>query len=92
MRGSTIAITVGFLALVGLLIWSMMKQGTVSCDLCIVYQGQTACRSAAAPKKLEAIQDATGRACAAIAHGVTETVACQKVQPSQLRCTGEDKK
>ena len=89
MRSSTLVIVAGTLGLVGFLVWSMMKQRQVSCDLCISYEGRSACRGAAAPKRAEAIQAATITACAAISAGVTDTVACQRSAPSQLRCNGD---
>ncbi len=86
MRRSTLAIVIGALALVGFLIWSMLKQRQASCELCITFQGQSACRSSAAPTSAEAINAATIAACAVVSAGVTDTIACQRTPPSQLRC------
>lgn len=84
MKG--LAIALGIAAFVALLVWSAMREGKVECELCVTYQGRSACRAAKAADRKDAVQAATTAACAAIASGVTDTVQCQATAPTRLSC------
>ena len=76
-----IAITLGFVAVVIFIMSSTMKLGKVSCEICIDFKGRNACRSAAGTTKDEAITAAKGTACADIASGRDDSIACNDRTP-----------
>jgi hypothetical protein len=72
------------LAVVSIMLYivtSSMRAGKVSCDICMTFKGQNACRSAAAATKDEAINAAKGTACADMASGRDESIACNDQTP-----------
>ena len=51
------------------------------CEVCVAYDGRTACRKASAATKESALRSATDNACAQIASGVTATMVCTAAEP-----------
>jgi hypothetical protein len=58
------------------------KQHTV--EVCITFQGRSNCRTASGPTRQEAMQTAVQNACALIASGVSETIACERTPPDRV--------
>ncbi len=54
-------------------------------EVCITFNGRQACRTAAGPSQPEAVRTATENACALIASGVTETMACGRTTPDSVK-------
>lgn len=59
-----------------------------SCEVCITYRGETACRRADGSTEEEARQTATSTACAVLAAGMTETLKCTGTPPKSETCDG----
>jgi len=59
------------------------------CEVCISYAGRSACRTAGAGTRAEALRTATVNACAQIASGVTESNQCETTQPDRVRWLNE---
>lgn len=53
-------------------------------EVCMEYQGRQACRSAAASTPEQAQRTATENACALIASGMTDSMACSSTPPARL--------
>lgn len=77
------------IAILGIcLIWVTLREGSgISCSVCVSFEGTINCSNARAPVKEEALQGAIMSACSTIAHGVTETLACQRTDPEEAQCT-----
>jgi ferric-dicitrate binding protein FerR (iron transport regulator) len=56
------------------------------CEVCITFNGQQACRTVEGPTEAEARSAVVNNACAVLAAGVTETLACERTVPDRLRC------
>lgn len=69
----------------GLYLFTISQQGA-SCEVCVVFQGQRACRTASAATEKDALQHATMTACALVTRGVTEDLACQRAAPERTVC------
>lgn len=78
-----IAILVGGVAL---LTYSMMGLGEVSCSLCVEFKGQKNCPKAFGPTEADAQEEAIRTACAQMAGGVTEVLACQRSPVTEIEC------
>jgi hypothetical protein len=81
-----ILVAVGFGALIAFIIYSATGLGQVSCDVCLEFHGRTSCRPAAGTSKDEAVKTAVGIACAELASGRTESIACERVPPKSAIC------
>jgi len=54
------------------------------CEVCITFNGRTACRTAGASTEAQAVRTATENACAQIASGVTDSMACESTPPQSV--------
>ncbi len=82
-----IAIAVALAAVVGYILFSPMQLGIVSCEVCMEFKGQKACRTARGPTADEATVTARDNACARIAFGREDSIACGNTPPASVRCT-----
>jgi len=74
-----------FLVFVALLVYSTLTLGRVKVEVCMEFKGRTNCGAAAAPTESEAVQTATDNACALIASGREESMACSRTPPKSIR-------
>ncbi len=86
MPKALIAGIIVVLVLGGLVYYAMQGQASTSCEVCMEFNGQTKCRSAKGPNKLEAIKTASDNACAYIASGMTDSIACSHRDPKSVKC------
>lgn len=72
-------------AVVGLVIYSTLGTNRYRCEVCITYVGRSACRTASAQTREQALRTATENACAQVASGVTESNQCENTRPDSVR-------
>jgi hypothetical protein len=77
---------VGFVLLLGYIIYSSMTLAQVSCDVCIEFRGRKECRAASGANAEEAQRAATDLACVFLASGMTDSIACGNTRPASLTC------
>jgi hypothetical protein len=82
-----IALGVALAAIVGYILFSPMQLGKVSCEVCMEFEGQKACRTANGPSADEATVTARDNACARIAFGREDSILCGNTPPASVRCT-----
>jgi hypothetical protein len=75
-----------FAAAMGVLIYSSF-QGVTNhrVEVCVAYHGAKACQTASGQTEKEAHRTALDTACAQIASGMTDTVACQNTEPTSVK-------
>ncbi|MEX2263039.1 MAG: hypothetical protein WD696_13870 [Bryobacteraceae bacterium] len=73
------------LAVLGYLVISTQRTAQHRVEVCITYQGRQACRTALASSKESAQRAATDNACAQIASGMTDSIACTNTPPDSVR-------
>jgi len=81
-----ILVAVGFVGLIGFIVYSATGLAQVSCDVCVEFHGRTSCPSAAGTTQEEAVKTAQNIACAELATGRTESIACERIPPKSLIC------
>ena len=81
-----LVLTVLALGTIGLIVVGVRQSLGKSCEVCITYQGRTACRAAIGATEREATGTAIQNACAFLAAGMTQTVQCQNRQPDSVVC------
>jgi hypothetical protein len=70
----------------GLVVWSSFSVGGIRCEVCIEFAGRRACRAVDGATELEALAGARTNACARLASGVTETMACERTPAASSSC------
>ena len=69
-----------------LILYASLGLSQYTCEVCIEFDGQTKCRSAAGATREEAQRTATDNACAFLASGMTESIRCSRTPPTSVRC------
>ncbi|MBM3723861.1 MAG: hypothetical protein FJW40_00340 [Acidobacteria bacterium] len=67
------------------LVSGTMGQKKIRVEVCMEFNGQSNCRVAVGPTRDQALRTATENACALIASGVTDTIACGNSVPKSVR-------
>jgi hypothetical protein len=70
----------------GFIVWSSLSVGGIRCEVCIDFNGGRACRSVDAASEAEALAGARTNACARLASGVTQTMACERAPTASTSC------
>ena len=86
VRNASIVLVIAALATAGLIVIGVRQSMGHECEVCITFEGRTACRPAKGASEQEAIQTATQNACALISSGMTQTVQCQNRPPDRVVC------
>jgi hypothetical protein len=81
-----ILVGVGFVVLIGFIIYSSTGLARVNCEICVEFHGRTSCQVAAGTNQDEAVKTAQGIACSELAVGRTENIACDRVRAKSVSC------
>jgi hypothetical protein len=73
--------------IIAAVVLSSLSIGSVRCEVCIEFRGRRACRTVDGNDEAETRSAAITNACALVASGVTDTVACQNTPPETVHCT-----
>jgi hypothetical protein len=73
-----------FAALMGLLLYSTLTLGGQRVEVCMAFNGHQSCRTASGSTKEQAQRTALQNACAEIASGVTDSLACERSEPVKI--------
>jgi len=57
------------------------------CSVCIDFRGHTVCTAVDGPTEQETRSSAINNACAQLASGVADSLACERTRPTRLDCT-----
>jgi hypothetical protein len=68
------------------LIYTTLRDTEVSCEVCIEFEGRSACNTAAGPDVALARMQATSGACASLSSGVTNSIRCNSTPPASVQC------
>ncbi len=81
-----ISVLVGLMAVV---VYSSFQIGGMRCEVCIRFRGREVCRAVDGTTEAEALMAATTNACARLASGVTDTLACERTPPTMSECRAQ---
>jgi len=79
-------VAIGFVVLIGFIVYSTMDLAQVSCEICLEFHGRTSCRPAAGTTQEEAVRTAQSIACTDLASGRTDSIACERTPPKSIMC------
>ena len=68
-----------------LLFWLAMGDNQKRVEVCVTFRGRTECRTASGATVEEAQRTAVQNACALLASGMTDSIACDRTPPTQVR-------
>ena len=68
------------------LFFATARETGVRCEVCVDFAGARACRTASGADREKAANEGQSTACAALARGVTQAFACQRISPASIRC------
>ncbi len=71
------------LLVLGAIVYSSMNLSKFRVEVCMTFNGRTACRTASGKDRDETLQTAVTNACADIAGGVTDSIACERTAPTK---------
>ena len=71
-------------------VYRSLHLGGVRCEVCITYQGASQCRTVEGATEEEARMGATNNACAYLASGVTDGMACARTPPTRSECRRDE--
>jgi len=86
MKWTSWVTAVVLLGLIGFVVYSSLRVGGVRCQVCIDFGGRQACRAVDANTESEARAAAVTNACALLASGVTQVMACERTPPTKAEC------
>ena len=72
-------------AVVAYIVYSSMNLAGHKVEVCITFNGRTNCRTASGASEEFARRTATTNACAEIASGVTDSIACENTAPNSVK-------
>jgi hypothetical protein len=72
------------LVILGVIVYSSFNLARHRFEACMTFNGQTNCRTASGSTEEFATRTAISNACAAIASGVTDSIACEQSRPTRL--------
>jgi len=81
-----LALIIGIAAVVGTLIFSSFRSVQAECSLCVEFRGQRQCRTGLGPSPEEAQEAAQRAACAVMASGMDESIACSRTPRLEMSC------
>jgi len=85
MTKKPVIIGIAFLLIIlGVLAYSSMNLAKFRVEVCMTFNGRTNCRTASGSTEEFAQRAAVTNACAEIASGVTDSIACEQSQPTKL--------
>jgi hypothetical protein len=71
----------------GFVIYRSFYIAGYACSVCIEFRGASVCRRVEGSTELDARRAATTNACAYLASGVTDSMACERTEPRSVDCS-----
>ena len=84
MKKPVLAGIVFVLVVLAVIVYSTMNLASHRVEVCMEFKGQTNCRIASGSTREFALKTATTNACAGVASGVTDSIACEQTAPSKV--------
>lgn len=73
------------LAVIGLIVYSTMNMARYRVEVCMQFNGRQNCKTTAGQTEEYALRTAKANACADIASGVTDSMACERSEPVSVK-------
>lgn len=87
-RSIAVLVAVGVILVLGYLVWGSTHLVQAECEVCVEFRGQRQCRRGTGASADEARLAAQKAACALMAAGMNESIACGNTPPKTAQCSG----
>ena len=74
---------------VAVLLFSTIRSQQVTCEVCVAFNGGQRCAKASGQDRSAATSAAQTTACGPLANGMDQTIACGRIVPASVTCTGD---
>jgi hypothetical protein len=74
-----------FILFLGVMTYMMLGQRKNRVEVCMTFEGRSACKIASGETRDDAVRTATDNACALIAFGVTDNGQCGRSRPASVK-------
>ena len=78
-------IAIVVIAVVVLIVYSTVHRSRYRVEVCMEYQGRSACKTVSAKSEQAALRSAIENACADIASGITDSMGCAQSVPQRVK-------
>lgn len=85
-RWRTVALLVALAVFAIYIVYGSLSSVQAECELCVTYRGRTECRTGSGVNDEDARKAAVKAACAVMASGMTESIACGNTPPTNVSC------
>ena len=85
MNKTVIAGVLFVLVVLAFLVYSSLHIARFRVEVCVVFRGRQECRTASADTRDHALRSAQSNACALMVSGVTDTMQCERENPTSVR-------
>ena len=86
-RWRNVAATVIVLVpVVAVVVYTSFQVSDFKCEVCLTFEGRSACRTVNAKTESEGRRAAVDNTCAQLASGVTDTMRCTRTEPTRASC------
>lgn len=82
-----IALLAAIAVFVAYLVYGSLSVVQTECELCVTFRGRTECRRGSGATEVGARQAAVKAACAVMASGMSESIACSNTMPTNVSCS-----
>ena len=89
-RIATLLVVAGSVLFGAFIIYRSLHVASYRCSVCLNFRGAETCRTVEGPTESEARMGATTNACAYLAAGVTDSMACERTAPTKVDCAAID--
>jgi hypothetical protein len=86
MRRASVVTVLALAAVATFTVYSSFHLGGYRCEVCIAFEGHSACRTVEGATEDEARDGATTNVCALLSAGVTDTLRCSRTPPTKAAC------
>ena len=84
MKKAALIGIVFLLVVIAAIVYSTSPLAAHKVEVCMEFKGMTSCRVASGSTREFALRTATTNACATIASGVTDSIACDRAEPTKI--------
>jgi len=86
-KKSTWIVMAGLGLFMAVVVYRSFQISNYQCEVCITFRGNSVCRTVEGAGESDARMAAVNNACALLASGVTDTMACERTEPSRVQCS-----
>lgn len=89
-KKSTWLVMIGLGLFMAVVIYRSFQIAGYQCEVCITFRGNSVCRTVEGGSEKDAHMSAVNNVCAHLASGVTDSMACERTEPTRVQCSAID--